>query len=52
MDICTVGNISTYDYEEHVKRKNRARQEKGTDKKKAMSGEFILLSMDLDRFRR
>lgn len=50
-DVCTghrVGNISTSDYEEHVKRKNRARQEKETDKKKAMSGEFILLSMNLE----
>ncbi|CAK1593378.1 unnamed protein product [Parnassius mnemosyne] len=50
-DICSghaVGNINTADYEQHIRRKNRARQEKETDKKKATSGEFILLSMDLE----
>lgn len=50
-DVCSghaVGNISTTDYEEHIRRKNRARQEKEIDKKKATSGEFILLSMDLE----
>lgn len=50
-DICSghkTGNISISDYEEHTKRKNRARLEKETDKKKATSGEFILLSMDLE----
>lgn len=44
----TVGNITTSDYEQHIRRKNRARQEKETDKKKATSGEFILLCMDLE----
>lgn len=43
-----VGNISTSDYEQHIRRKNRARQGKETDKMKATSGEFILLSMDLE----
>ncbi|XP_022829230.1 uncharacterized protein LOC111358350 [Spodoptera litura] len=43
-----VGNVTTFDYEQHIKRKNRARQEKETDKKKATSGELILLSMDLE----
>lgn len=40
--------VLLYDYEEHTKRKNKARLEKETDKKKATSGEFILLSMDLE----
>ncbi|CAB3248290.1 unnamed protein product [Arctia plantaginis] len=50
-DVCSghaVGNINTSDYEQHIKRKDRARLEKENDKKQALTGNFILLSMDLE----
>ncbi|CAB3229553.1 unnamed protein product [Arctia plantaginis] len=50
-DVCSghaVGNINTSDYEQHIKRKDRARLEKENDKKQALTANFILLSMDLE----
>lgn len=51
-DVCSghaVGNIDSSDYEQHIKRKCRARYEKKNDKKKALTeGKIILLSMDLE----
>lgn len=49
-DICVahkVGNLSDDKYAEHIKRKDRARTEKATDKDLAQSGQCIVLTMDL-----
>ncbi|CAH1995533.1 unnamed protein product [Acanthoscelides obtectus] len=49
-DVCVsyrVGNISNEKYTEHIKKKDRARLEKETDKKLAEEGKCIVLTMDL-----
>ena len=41
------GNISEDDYQEHVKRKDKARQSKENDKKRAEDGECHAITMDV-----
>lgn len=50
-DICVgheEGNIDEHAYQEHLIKKNRAREEKEKDKKDAALGNCILLTMDLE----
>lgn len=50
-DVCiayTEGNFDKHAYQEHIIKKNRAREEKEEDKKKAAAGDFTLLTMDLE----
>ncbi|CAG5056101.1 unnamed protein product [Parnassius apollo] len=49
-DVCVghqTGNISEIDYQTHLRRKNRAREEKSMDKSEAIKGNCIVLTMDL-----
>lgn len=41
------GNISDQDWNKHIEDKNRSRKEKEMDKEKALSGELIVFTMDL-----
>lgn len=41
------GNISDQDWNKHIEDKNRSRKEKEMDKEKALSGEVIVFTMDL-----
>lgn len=50
-DVCSshkAGNLNEADYQMHIIKKDRARNEKTQDKEKAHAGEFILLTMDLE----
>lgn len=41
------GNVSEDDFQTHLCKKNRAREEKNTDKREAINGKCIALTMDL-----
>lgn len=41
------GNLEEYEYNEHIERKNLARQEKETDKQAAKNGECHIITMDV-----
>lgn len=50
-DVCSsyiAGNMDEADYQVHVIKKNRAREEKSIDKQKAANKECVLLTMDLE----
>lgn len=42
-----IGNLSEHDYQQHISRKNTARQEKEKDKKDALEHKYIVLNVDL-----
>jgi hypothetical protein len=51
-DICSsyaAGNINKSDYDEHIQKKESARDEKRKDKKRASDGEFHLVTMDVQK---